>query len=157
MLHSLAALTNHRRVSLAAKAQQQLAAAQQSRFLAKVAAPIKERLLDQSKQMEELDAVSQQLIQTMPQSQCPHAKQSGRSRASTGQRASALLDATCCSIFCHVAAAHREHNAVQGTFVAKLRHFADELERGIKRRQEVTATALGGCAGRAATRAELHS
>ena len=68
-LHAVAALQRHQRVSLAQKAQQQQAAAQQDQFLAQAAAPVKDELLSRSKQLTDLDAETQQLIRSLPQSQ----------------------------------------------------------------------------------------
>ena len=68
-LHSVASFKNHRRVSLAQKAQQQQAAAQQGRLLAEAAAPLKEQLLAHSEQFKDFDAESAQLIRSLPQSQ----------------------------------------------------------------------------------------
>ena len=71
LLHSVAAFKNHQRLSLAEKAQQQQqAAAQQGRLLVQVAAPLKVQLQRHCEQLKDLDAESEQLIQSLPQSQC---------------------------------------------------------------------------------------
>jgi len=73
-LHSVASFKNHRRVSVVVTAQQQQQAAeQQSRLFAQTAAPLKDQLLKYSEQLKELDAESQQLIRSLPQSQYSHA------------------------------------------------------------------------------------
>ena len=69
LLHSVASFKNHRHVSLADKAQQQQTVAQQGRLLAQAAEPIKEQLQRHCEQLKDLDVESQQLIQSLPQSQ----------------------------------------------------------------------------------------
>jgi hypothetical protein len=96
LLHSAAALKSHRRLSLAQKAQQQQAAAQQSRLLAQAAAPLKEQLLSRSNLLNALDAESQQLIRSLPQSQCSIAIAVQRSQI----KALAELSTSCCLFPC---------------------------------------------------------
>ena len=69
LLHSVATLENHQRLSLAQKAQQQQAASQSTRLLAQAAAPLKAQLRNCLKQLVESGASSQQLLPTLEQSQ----------------------------------------------------------------------------------------
>jgi hypothetical protein len=69
LLHSVAALKNHQRLSLSQKAQQQKAAAQSARLLHEAATPVRNQLLRRSKRLQEMDVESQQLIRSLPQSQ----------------------------------------------------------------------------------------
>jgi hypothetical protein len=69
LLHAVATLENHQRVSLTKKAQQQQAAAQQDQFLAQAAAPLKEKLQRHCDQLKNIEAESQQLIRSLPQSE----------------------------------------------------------------------------------------